>query len=113
MLLADLILPQQELYANFEYGFSLLAATGTVGCIGYLLAIIFRLDQPPLGPQASLFEISSLTVLSSVSTRARSEDWPLLVALLFGSILNLFSGLGGWVEPRPRAVGPAPSILPA
>jgi hypothetical protein len=43
----------------------------------------------------------------SVDGRGGGEDWPLLVALLFGSFLMLFSGLGGWVDAYPRVTRPA------
>ena len=102
LFLADVLLPQQEAYASAEYGFPLLAAAGAAGCIGYLLSAIFRLHRAPFGSRGLLLGSSPVAVFS-VNGRGRGADWPLLVALLFGSILILFSGLGGWVDARPRA----------
>ena len=108
LLLADVLLPQQDAYASAEYGFPLLAAVGAAGCIGYLLSAIFRLHRAPFGSRGLLFGSSAAT--ASVDGGGSGEDWPLLVALLFGSFLMLFSGLGGWVDARPRTTRPA---LPA
>jgi hypothetical protein len=57
-----------------------------------------------------LFHPSSVAT-SSANGGGGGEGWPLLVALLFGSFLVLFSGLGGWVEAYPR--GGCPAALPA
>ena len=105
LLLADILLPQQEAYASAEYGFPLLAAVGAAGCIGYLLSAIFRLHRAPFGSRGLLSGSSSAA--TRVDGGGGGEDWPLLVALLFGSFLMLFSGLGGWVDPRQRATRPA------
>jgi hypothetical protein len=102
LFLADVLLPQQEAYASAEFGFPMLAAVGAAGCIGYLLSAIFRLQRAQFGPRGLLFGSSSLAAFS-VNGRGGGEDWPLLVALLFGSLPILFSGLGGWVDARPRA----------
>jgi hypothetical protein len=104
LFLADLFLPQQEAYANPEYGFPMIAAVGAAGCIGYLLSAVSRLDGVPLGAGGPSFGLP-LVAISSTNGRREGEDWPLLVALLFGSFLILFSGLGGWVEARPRGTG--------
>ena len=106
LLLTGLLLPQQEAYANPEYGFPLLAAAGAAGCIGYLLVAISRLQRSPFGYRAPLFEPSSVAA-SSGTGGEEGEGWPLLVALLFGSFLVLFSGLGGWVEVNQRGGRPA------
>jgi hypothetical protein len=105
LLLADILLPQQDACASAEYGFPLLAAVGAAGSIGYLLSAIFRLHRAPFGSRALLFGSSSAA--TSTDGRRGGEDWPLLVALLFGSFLMLFSGLGGWVDARLRATRPA------
>jgi hypothetical protein len=108
LLLADILLPQQDAYASAEYGFPLLAAVGAAGCIGYLLSAIFRLHRAPFSSRRLLFGSSSAA--TSVDGGGSGEDWPLLVALLFGSFLMLFSGLGGWVDARLHITRPA---LPA
>jgi hypothetical protein len=110
LLLTDILLPQQETYASPEYGFPLLAAAGAAGCIGYLLAAISRLQRVPFGSREPLFWPSSVAA-SSGNGGGGGEGWPLLVALLFGSFLILFSGLGGWVEAHPR--GGRQAALPA
>jgi hypothetical protein len=97
LFLADLLLPQQGTYANPEYCFPLIAAVGAAGCIGYLLTAVSRLYRAPFGALGLLFGPSSIAT-SSTDSRGEGENWPLLVALLFGSLLVFFSGLGGWVE---------------
>jgi hypothetical protein len=92
-------LPHQDVYANPDYGFPVLAALGTVGCVGYLLAFISRHYEVPFGSFTLLAEFSSAAQVSA-SGPGEGEDWPLLVALLFRPFLILFSGLGGWVEAR-------------
>jgi hypothetical protein len=92
-------LPHQDVYANPDFGLSLLAALGTVGCVGYLLAFFSRHYQVPFGSTTLLVGLSSAKVVSPGNPGA-GENWPLLVALLFGPFLVLFSGLGGWVEAR-------------
>jgi len=108
LVLVD-VSPQQDVYANPDYGFSLLAALGTAGCLSYLLTAIFRLYRTPFGSRNVLSRSTSLEAFS-VDGRGGGEDWPLLVALLFGSFLMLFSGLGGWVDSGSRATRP---VLPA
>jgi hypothetical protein len=108
VLLADILLPQQDAYASAEYGFPLLAAVGAAGCIGYLLSAIFRLHRAPLSSRGRLFGSSSAA--TSLDGGGGGEDWPLLVALLFGSFLMLFSGLGGWVDARPLRIS-RPALL--
>lgn len=84
-----------EAYAGADYGISLLAALGAASCIGYLASrLSLRLDLLPcLGPAASGLSPSAI-VTGGLET---GEDWPLLVALLFGLFLMLLAGLGGWV----------------
>ena len=109
LLLTELFLPQQDAYASAEYGFPFLAAVGAAGCVGYLLSAVLRLYRAPLGSRAFLFGSSSAAT-SPANSLAGGEDWPLLVALLFGSFLILFSGLGGWVDARTPATRP---VVPA
>jgi hypothetical protein len=94
-LLANLS-SHEEVYANPEYGFSVLALFGAAGCIGHLAA---SLSQRPgaldFACRLSFRVLPTAAVLGSVS-RSNSE-WPILVALLFGPLVFLLSGLGGWV----------------
>ncbi len=86
----------EELYANLEYGFPMLALFGAAGCIGQLTVSISRRS----GALASACCIPS-RVLRAVVVRddVRGEmcDLPVLLALLFGPLVVLFAGLGGWV----------------
>jgi hypothetical protein len=91
-LLADVARPE-EAYAGIDYGLSLLALLAAAGCAARLTGrLATRLD--PL-PWASPAAARTSTSVQDVS--ARGEGWPLLVALLFGPLAVLISGLGGWV----------------
>lgn len=87
--------PHDEAYAGADYGISLLAALGAASCLGYLASrLSLRLDLlPRLLPAASGLS-PSVVVTGGLET---GEDWPLLVALLFGLFLMILAGLGGWV----------------
>ena len=94
-LLANLS-SREEIYANPEYGFSVLALFGAAGCIGHLAASLSRrscaLDF------ACRIPVRVLTVAAVPGGVWRSiGEWPVLVALLFGPFVFLLSGLGGWV----------------
>jgi len=92
-LLTDVARP--EAYAGIGYGLSLLAFLGAAGCAARLTArLATRLD--PL-PWASPAAPAARDRTSVVDVSARGEGWPLLVALLFGPLPVLISGLGGWV----------------
>ena len=91
-LLADVARPE-EAYAGIGYGLSLLAYLGAAGYAARLTArLATRLD--PL-PWAS--PVADRAEASAPELSVRGEGWPLLVALLFGPLAVLFSGLGGWV----------------
>ena len=94
-LLANLS-SREEVYANLEYGFSVLALFGAAGCIGHLAASISRrsgaLDFACCVPIRIL---PAAVVPGGVSGDA--GDWPVLVALLFGPLVFLLAGFGGWV----------------
>ena len=93
-LLADVARPE-EAYAGIGYGLSLLAFLGAAGCAACLTArLATRLD--PL-PWASPAAPTARTAASTPGLSVRGERWPLLVALLFGPLAVLISGLGGWV----------------
>ena len=93
-LLTD-VAPNDEAYAGIDYALSLLALLGAAGCIvGLTVRLALGLDPLPwTGPAAS--GLPAAVALANVSERG--EDWPLLVALLFGPLVILLAGLGGWV----------------
>ena len=86
---------REEVYANPEYGFSVLAFLGAAGCIGHLAANLSRrsgtLDFACCGP----IRVVPAAVPGGIP--AGAGEWPVLVALLFGPLVFLLSGLGGWV----------------
>jgi hypothetical protein len=93
-LLADVARPE-EAYAGIGYGLSLLALLGAAGYAARLTGRLATRLEPvavgePRGPAAR-------TSTSAQDVSARGEGWPLLVALLFGPLAVLISGLGGWV----------------
>ena len=93
-LLADVARPE-EAYAGIGYGLSLLAFLGAAGgavCLTSKLAA--RLDPLPWAGPATP---AARTFASAPGLSVRGERWPLLVALLFGPLIVLISGLGGWV----------------
>ena len=93
-LLADVARPE-EAYVGIGYGLSLLAYLGAAGYAARLTArLATRLD--PL-PWASPAAPAAEAEISASGLSVRGEGWPLLVALLFGPLAVLFSGLGGWV----------------
>ncbi len=93
-LLAGVARPE-EAYAGIGYGLSLLALLGAAWYAARLTGrLATRLD--PL-PWASPAAPAARTSTSAQDFSSRGEGWPLLVALLFGPLAVLFSGLGGWV----------------
>src|SRR3954451_15524766 len=88
------LLPQQDVYA--DYGFSLLAALGAAECIGYLAGHIPRRFGLSFRSYPVLAWVTP-TAVTSTDGPCEGENWPLLVALLFGPISILLAGLGGWV----------------
>jgi hypothetical protein len=85
------VVPQQAAHAGIGYAVSLIVVLGAAGCLGGLLLLFSR--GLPLRP-------SGLLKASPPTTRrtgVRGENWPLLVALLFGPFFVLLAGLGGWV----------------
>jgi hypothetical protein len=91
--------PQQDLYANADYGLSVLAILGAAGCIGYAWAFISRYRLTDFGPASAPAWPSSPAIIAP-GNPGRGEVWPLLVALLFAPLPILFAGLSGWVEAR-------------
>ena len=93
-LLTDVARPE-EAYAGIGYGLSLLALLGAAGYAARLTGrLATRLE--PL-PWASPVAPAARTSKWASGVSARGEGWPLLVALLFGPLAVLISGLGGWV----------------
>jgi hypothetical protein len=93
-LLADVARPE-EAYAGIGYGLSLLAFLGAAGgAVRLTSRLAARLDPLPwAAPAAPVARPFAATPPQSV----RGEGWPVLVALLFGPLAVLISGLGGWV----------------
>jgi hypothetical protein len=87
---------REEVYANLEYGFPMLALFGAAGCIGQLTVSISRHS----GTLASACCIPTRVLRATFfrdSIRSTTSDLPVLLALLFGPFVVLLAGLGGWV----------------
>lgn len=93
-LLADVAHPD-EAYASIDYGLFLLAFLGTTGCVVCLTSKLATSLEPLPGTRPAVF--TDRAFASSPDLYLRGEAWPLLVALLFGPLAVLISGLGGWV----------------
>jgi hypothetical protein len=87
---------REEVYANLEYGFPMLALFGAAGCIGQLTVSISRRS----GTLASACCIPKWVLRARVvrdGVRGGTSDLPVLIALLFCPLVVLLAGLGGWV----------------
>jgi hypothetical protein len=87
---------REEIYAGLEYAFPLLALFGAAGCIGQFTVSIARRS----GTLASVCCIPVEVLRSTVerlSLPRQAGRLPVLMALLFGPLVVLFAGLGGWV----------------
>ena len=87
---------REEIYASLEYGFPMLALFGAAGCIGQLSVSISRRS----GTLASACCIPTRVLRAPFvrdSIRSTTSDLPVLLALLFGPLVVLLAGLGGWV----------------
>jgi hypothetical protein len=87
---------REEVYANLEYGFPMLALFGAAGCIGQLTVSISRRS----GTLAFACCIPAGALRASVvrgGVPGETSDLPVLIALLFGPLVVLLAGLGGWV----------------
>ena len=98
MLLGVLVnlFSREEVYTNLEYGFPLLALFGAAGCIGQLTVTISRRS----GTLASACCIPTRVLRAAVvrdGVGGETSDLPVLLALLFGPLVVLLAGLGGWV----------------
>lgn len=87
---------REEVYTSLEYGFPLLALFGAAGCIGQLTVSISRRS----GSLASACCIPAGELRAPVASegiRGEGVHLPVLMALLFGPLVGLLAGLGGWV----------------
>lgn len=87
---------REEVYANLEYGFPMLALFGAAGCIGQLTVSISRRSGTPASACCIPTGVLRATVVSD-GVRGDTSDLPVLLALLFGQLVVLLAGLGGWV----------------
>ena len=87
---------REEIYASLEYAFPLLALFGAAGCIGQLTVSISRRSGTLVSACCVPVEVSRSTVVR-LGVLGGTGDLPVLMALLFGPLVVLLSGLGGWV----------------
>ncbi len=87
----------EEIYASLEYAFPLLALLGTAGCIGQLTVSISRRPGTLTSACCVPVEVLRSTVERPDELKGETEGLPVLMALLFGPLVVLFAGLGGWV----------------
>lgn len=87
---------REEVYASIEYGFPMLALFGAAGCIGQLTLSISR-NSGSLAFACCIPTGVPLATVLPGGVRGETSDLPLLIALLFGPIVVLLAGLGGWV----------------
>jgi hypothetical protein len=86
----------EEIYASLEYAFPLLTLFGAAGCIGQLTVSISRRS----GTLASACRVPAevlRSTLESPGVLRETGRLPILMALLFGPLVVLLAGLGGWV----------------
>ncbi len=87
---------REEVYANLEYGFPMLALFGAAGCIGQLtLSISRRSGALAFACCVPTWVLRARVVRDGV--RGETSDLPVLIALLFCPLVVLLAGLGGWV----------------
>ena len=87
---------REEVYASLEYGFPLIALFGAAGCIGQLTVSISR--RSGALASACCIPVGLLrATAATVGVRGETGDLPVLMALLFGPLVVLLAGLGGWV----------------
>ena len=87
---------REEVYANLEYGFPMLALFGAAGCIGQLTVTISR-RSATLASACCLPTGVLRARVARDGVRGETSDLPVLVALLFCPLVVLLAGLGGWV----------------
>ena len=87
---------REEVYTNLEYGFPLLAFFGAAGCIGQLTVSISR-RSGALAASCCIPEGVLRATVAKEGIRGGTRDLPVLMALLFGPLVVILAGLGGWV----------------
>ena len=87
----------EEIYAGLEYAFPLLALIGAAGCIGHLTASISRRSGTLASACCVPAEVLRSRVERPDGVGGETGDLPVLMALLFGPLVVLLAGLGGWV----------------
>jgi hypothetical protein len=87
---------REEIYASLEYAFPLLALFGAAGCIGQLTVSISRRSDTLASACCVPVELLRVRV-ERPGVRGESRPLPVLMALLFGPLVVLLAGLGGWV----------------
>lgn len=92
-LLAEIV-NHEEATAGLDYGLYLLTMLGAAGCI---VSFAGRLSSDPNPLPWADASRAPWPAPALPVARVRGEDWPVLVALLFGAVIVLISGLGGWV----------------
>jgi len=88
---------REEVYANLEYGFPILALFGAAGCIGQLTVSISRRSGTLASACCIPTGVLRAAAVTSYGVRGEMSDLPVLLALLFGPLVVLLAGLGGWV----------------
>jgi hypothetical protein len=87
---------RDEVYASLEYGFPLLALFGAAGCIGQLTVSISRRSTALASACCIPAGVLRATAVKH-GIWGETGDLPVLMALLFGPLVVLLAGLGGWV----------------
>ena len=87
----------EEIYASLEYAFPLLALFGAAGCIGQLTVNISRRSGTLASACCVPVEVLRSTLERPGGLEGETRDLPVLMALLFGPLVVLLAGLGGWV----------------
>ena len=87
---------REEVYANLEYGFPMLALFGAAGCISQLTVSISRRSGTLASACCLPIRVLQARVVRD-GVRGETSDLPVLIALLFCPLVVLLAGLGGWV----------------
>jgi hypothetical protein len=90
------LISREEIYAGLEYAFPLLALFGAAGCIGQLTVSISRRSGTLVSACCVPVEVLRATI-EKHGLQGEIRQLPVLMALLFGPLVVLLAGLGGWV----------------